>query len=282
MVHFVLSALESEVTLDVSASIPTDPSMSLDVSAVAIQYITLDSIKAIFKYQTDSNDAIDADSSDLKYYVDSDEFELLTSLNPANAVLSSDEIASSDSAGLSLENNKKMVAHDFLRYLAEDLFGTHYGVDIFNNELSVLNSIRSVCGDAVEGNTWYDIKAAIKKVSMTEGDSTLTGIATDDDGNKYMTNEFGESEEPLNLCRVLMRQMLGLAPSRFAEITASGDKQSLPFQLGDTIGFKLTINAAADQHLITRDEDVVPPRSYEIRWVISDDDSNTAVADDEL
>ena len=282
MVHFVLSALESEVTLDVSASIPTDPSMSLDVSAVAIQYITLDSIKAIFKYQTDSNDAIDADSSDLKYYVDSDEFELLTSLNPANAVLSSDEIASSDSAGLSLENNKKMVAHDFLRYLAEDLFGTHYGVDIFNNELSVLNSIRSVCGDSVEGNTWYDIKATIKKVSMTEGDSTLTGIATDDDGNKYMTNEFGESEEPLNLCRVLMRQMLGLAPSRFAEITASGDKQSLPFQLGDTIGFKLTINAAADQHLITRDEGVVPPRSYEIRWVISDDDSNTAVADDEL
>jgi hypothetical protein len=279
MVHFILSALASEVTLDLSASIPVDASMSLDVSAVAIQYISQDNIKAIFKYQTDSADTIDASSSDLKYYVDYSTFDGLD-INPANAVLSSGEITDVGITGVTLNSNKKMVAHDYLRFLAEDLFGTHFGVDIFNNEKAVIQSIRSVCGNSTSGCTWYDIKAAIKKVSTTSTETNLTGMATDDNNLKYLTNE---ANGTTNLCRVLMRQMLGSAPSRFADI---GDEdadglRSLPFEVGDIIGFKLIINAAENQHLITRSTDPVPKRSYEIQWVIANT-SNTAVASDEL
>jgi len=277
MVHFVLNALASEVTLDLSAAIPADSALSIDASAIAIQYISLDDIKAIFKYQTDSNDTIDVDTSDLKYYVDYDTFENLA-LNPANAVLSENEIASADSTG-QFADNKKMVAHDFLRYLAEDLFGTHYGVDIFTNEKSVIQSIRSVCGDT-EGNTLYNINAAVKKVSTSSEEADLTGLEGTT-GSKYMTNA---SDDDLNLCRTLMRQMISAAPSRFADIDATliDGERPLPFQTGDIIAYKLTVNAAENQHLITRDTDPVGHRSYEIRWVINESGENTAVASDEL
>jgi hypothetical protein len=252
---------------------------SITADAKATLYVTLSEIKDVFKYQTDSNDVVNVDATDIKYYTYDTAWP---ELNPANAVVTDQPIASSNAAG-PFPSNKLFVSHDFIRHLADDLFGTHLGVDLFNNELELLQDIRSICGDAASGNTWYDIKAAVKKVSINSDATGFDGLAGDA-GELYMTNANATAE---NLCRVLMAQMIDSEPARFASIEASELPQSLPFETGDVISFKLTINPAEGQKLLTKEEgdSDVPPRSYEIRLEIVADDDTTKVnlepADDE-
>jgi hypothetical protein len=176
-----------------------------------------------------------------------------------------------------------MVAHDFTRHLAVELFGTHLGVDLFNNELELLNNIRSICGSGAAGNTWYDIAAAIKKVSINSDADGFSGL-DGDAGAHYMTNA---NETAENLCRVLFDQMIGAEPSRFANIEPTDAPQSLPFKSGDIISFKVTIHPADGQKLLTKAESDpdITARSYEIRLeIVADDETvkvNVDVADDE-
>lgn len=279
MVNFVLTEFESTVTLGVQGNLYSDSIPSLTADAKATLYVTLTNIKNVFKFQTDSNDVINADASDIKYYTYDTEWP---DLNPANAMMKENAIAVSNAAG-ALPENKLFVAHDFTRHLADDLFGTHLGVDLFNNELELLQNIRSICGSGAAGNTWFDISESVKNVSINSEAAGLTGLAGDA-GEKYMTNENTTAE---NLGRVLMSQMIGAAPSRFAAIEASEAPQSLPFQVGDIISFKVTIQPAEGQKLLTKGEEDpdVPPRSYEIKLeIVADDDTekiNVAVAGDE-
>ncbi len=285
MVNFVLEHLASEVTLGLLGNVFSESIPNLESDAIAVQYITLEQIKAIFKYQTDSFDTVNEDASDIKYFTHYDAFNALD-INPANAMMDAAEslnpIAYQDAQSAAFAKNKMLLAHDFLRHMAKDLFGTHLGVDILNNEKELIQNIRLVCGDSEEGCTWFDIKAAIAAVSTTSTE-TLTGLAGEVDA-KYMTNE---NKTTTNLCRVLFSQMMANAASRFASIADSQDEQSLPFEVSDSIRFKLTVNPAEGQKLLTRQEadPEVETRVYEVRWVIvANDDEvkvNTAPAADE-
>jgi len=259
--------------MGVAADVQTSTIPTLDVSAVAIFEVALDDIKDCFKYQSDSNDITNEETTDLKYYVDPAAWP---ELNPANAMLDApdarDPIATSNSAG-PLESNKMLVAHDFVRYLAKKLFNTHYGVDLFNNEAELLENLRLICGSTASGNTWFDIKEKIAKVGPSGSHADIKGGA----GAKYMDNSNATSE---NLCRVLLQQMTQSAITRFAGINASDEKQSLPFQVDDSISFKVTIAAADGQEELTG-VGAIESRSYEIRLKIVASPANTEVADDE-
>ena len=269
MVNFVLEQFESTVTLGVQGNLYSENIPSLTADAKATLYIPLATIKNVFKFQTDSNDVINAAESDIKYYTDDEAWPVL---NPANARMDTvTAIATSNEAG-AFPEKKFMVAHDFIRHLADDLFGTHLGVDLFNNETELLDNIRTICGDAAAGNAWHDITESILKVSLNSTEAGLTGLAGAA-GAKYMTNENTTAE---NLGRVLMTQMIGAAPTRFASVEASEAPQSMPFAVEDIISFKLTIEPAENQKLLTKaEEDAdVPPRSYEIRLeIVADDDT---------
>jgi hypothetical protein len=273
-VHFVLSELESSVQMGTAASVQTSNIPVLDISAVAIFQVSLNDMKACFKYESDSNDVTNADATDIKYYVDPASWP---DLNPANAMLDAPDargwIANSNSSG-PLEPNKMLVAHDYVRYLAERLFNTHYGVDLFNNEVELLKNLRLICDDSAENHTWHDIKSKIELVGVSGSHTGIQGS----DGAKYMTNATAGNE---NLCRVLLEQMTNSAIGRFAEIDATDSPQSLPFHEGDSISFRLIIAAAADQELLTG-VDPIPPRKYEIRLNIVQSPVNTEVDADEL
>lgn len=277
-VHFVLTELESSVTMDLSGSLQTSTIPTLDVSAVAILYVSVDDIKNVFKYQTDSNDVTNADSTDLKYYVDPASWP---DLNPANAMLddfdagSTGAIATMTGDNNHLDANKMLVAHDFVRYLALMLFKTHFGVDLFNNEIALLNSLRGICDDSAQTHTWFDIKSKLELVGIN---GTHADLEEDGDGNKYMDNK---NSGPENLCRVLMEQMTGSAITRFAEIDATHLPQPLPFAVDDSISFKLIIAPADGQEELTGGTTPFETRSYEIRLILVDSPVNTAVADDE-
>jgi hypothetical protein len=285
MVNFVLESLESSVTLGLLASVYKSSITDITSDARAVLYVKQSDAKSIFKYQTDSFDAINDPDSDIKYFLHYDKFTDLA-INPANAMVNAAEsanaIALTDKDGVALAANKTLLAHDFLRHIAKDLFGTHLGVDIFNNEKELMQNIRSVCSDAAEGNVMFEINESVKKVSTESTDTEIVGLKGEA-GSKYMTNENDTNE---NLCRVLFGQMMENASSRFAAIEDSQEEQPLPFEIDDSINFKLTVSPAADQHLLTRSSNNVASRSYEIRLVIVDDNEtekvNTEVAADEV
>lgn len=286
MVNFTLESLASEVQLSQLAQVlKTDIPVLTDIDATAVYYVTLTDVKNIFGYQTDSFDTINADNSDVKYFVHYDKFVAL-GLNPANAMmdvsgLSENAIATMVKDGTPIPSDKNLVAHDFLRHIAKDIFKTHYGVDLFSNEKEVIQDIRSVCSDAALGNVMYGINETVKNVS-TISEAVVSGLEGDANA-KYMTNANHTSE---NLTRVLLEQMMGAEKERFAEIVDSSGEQSLPFKADDSINFKLKISAADDQHLLTRSDTPVASRTYKISLVvIADADAadkvNTPAAADE-
>ena len=269
MPEFVLEAFQSTVTMITSGALDSSAVPALTADADAVLHVDVDHMKNVFKFQTDSADVIDVAASDLKYYVNTANWP---TLNPANAKM---ESAAITTAGIA--DNKLMVAHDFTRYLAEELFGTHQGVDLFNNEAALLQNLRSICGSGAAGRTWYDIVAKLNAVNTT---SVSAEMVVDAAGN-YTTNAYDSAD---NLCRVLHRQMASVAPERFTPIADSAAPQSLPFAVDDVISFKLIINPANNQHLLTDLASPITARSYKIKLVMkaSANIANTAVDSAEL
>jgi len=276
-VDFVLDDFTSSVTMGTSASLASSAIPTLTTDATAVLEIDLAEMKNIFKFQTDSDDVLNTDASDLRYYVDLVGGTWPT-LNAANAMMDASEsvspIATTGVGGSTLASNKMMVAHDFTRYLALKLFSTHFGVDLFNNEKELLVNLRSLCGSASVGNTWKDIVDSLTEISTTGDHTNITTVA---DGDNYMTNSDSSNT---NICRVLFEQITQTQPSRFASITGSSSPQSLPFLADDSLSFKLTINPATNQNDLTGVA-TIPARSYRVKMVMKASPSNTETDADE-
>jgi len=273
-VQFVLSAFESSVQMGVAGTVQTSEIPVIETNATAVLQVSLDDMKAVFKYQTDSTDLTNDPATDIQYYVHASSWP---SLNPANGMMDAPDslnaIATEDKDG-QLPANKMLVAHDFVRHLALKLFNTHFGVDLFNNEAELMANLRTICGEEEAGQTWKDITDKLVAVGVDGDNAGLAG----ESGSKYMTNADSSAD---NICRVLLQQMLQSAPARFNQIIGSDEEQSLPFEANDSISFKLTIAAAADQELLTGVA-AIPSRSYEIRLLIVDGSpANTEVAAEE-
>lgn len=281
MVNFVLDYLSSSVSMDVSGIVYSQTITAVDASATAVVYVSLAAVQEVFKFQTTSDFDIENLPSDIRYQVNHASWP---ALNPANSMmddaLSKTPILTGDSKGL-FNASDMMVAHDFVRYLAQELFNSAYGADLFDNQKALLNNIREICGSIEAGQTWFDIVAKLKSVSAdATGADANADLETDPSGNKYLTDStVGDS----NVCRTLFQQLTGNAIDRFATIQGGDGYQSLPLEANDSISFKLTVAAAPGQHNLTT-VDPIAPRSYEIKMILVADttDKNTAVSADEL
>lgn len=288
-ISFVLTELASTTTLGQLATVYNQsPVTQVDADARAIIYVKEQDIKAVFHIKTDAADVMDTNSSDIQFHTYYSAFTGLE-INPANAMmnvdgLSTNAIALADKNSVPYADDKCLVAHDFVRHLAKDLFGSHIGVDILNNEKALLQNIREKCGNST-GNVMDAINAIVKKVSRDSEETDFEGL-DGESGSKYMTNA---NETDANLCRALYSQMISAEPSRFANLdAASSDTETrpLPFFPGDSINFKLTINPAEGQQAVTRGAEGTPvaSRSYEVRLHVIADDSelvNTTPAEEE-
>ena len=274
-IQFILSALESSVQMDLSGSILATAPIPIDASAVAVYQVSVADMRALFQFQTDSYDVTDLDATDIKYYVNPGSFP---AFNPVNSMMdatdSSGAIALTTAGGANLASDKMLVAHDFVRYLAQQLFNTYLGVDLFNNEVALLNSLRSICDDSAATHTWFDIKTSLDLVGVSGTHADIDGSA----GQKYMTNSNNTAE---NLCRVLFEQMTSTDIARFATVVGQDTPQDLPFHEGDSISFKLNISPADGQEALTGLASAINARSYEIRMELFDTPVNTTVAGDE-
>jgi hypothetical protein len=261
MVNFTLSGLNQAFTLDVSGQLAGEAAAALDVSCIAIYNVKLTDMQNVFKFQSDSFDVNDTDASDIKYYVDMANWPANLQLNPVHAHSLSTHPILLDSADIVAEKN--LVKHDFVRYLAEMLFNTPHGVDLFSNEEELLSDLVS------KGSAAYtSIKASLDAVNMS---SAAAGTSP----NKYSTNA---QNTTANFSRELLRQVAHHAPARFAGIANQTTIQSIPLAVNDTISFKTSISPYPAQHTLTERPNAFNTRVYEIKLVLKDAVDATNVA----
>lgn len=278
-IDFVLKKLYSNAYCTLLATIPTEEIPILDASATGVFYMKTSDLRNIFQFQTDAININDLSSQDMRYYVNMENWPQFFELNPSNAMMDQDlssgllsvnPIATMEPNGLVYSPTKMFVKHDFIRYLAYDLFGGSYsGVDLFSNQQGLEDNIQKQCDGSAPGHSWYDISHALYSVSSISG--TNPQLLTDMNGLKYMTRY---TMSPENLCRELMNQIGSSAPTRFQSILATANMQPVPLMDGDSISFLLTITPSPGQERVILRSTPIPPRIYRIKiFLISDTDT---------
>jgi hypothetical protein len=264
MVHFVLTGLNQTFQLGVSGELSAAAAPTLDVSCVARYNVKLSDMLNVFKFQSDSFDVNNVDASDIKYYVYMNAWPADLSLNPANAHSLSNTPILADSADVVAKRN--FVKHDFVRYLALRLFNTAYGVDLFSNEDELLSDL--VTKGATAASNIITALNSVDQASAANGSSP----------HKYSTNALTSSS---NFSRELLRQVAHHASARFAGISDISGIQSVPLQEDDTISFKVSINAATNQHNLTSVAGPFDTRVYKIELHLKNTNSPLQVVPDE-
>ncbi len=235
MVHFTLEGLNQAFTLDISGALAAEAPAIIDASCIAIFNVQTTDMKKVFKYEADSFDVNDTDASDIKYYVYMNEWPGTLKLNPVHAhTLTSHPILESTGE---VVNEKNLVKHDFVRYLAKCLFNTPHGVDLFSNEDALLTDLVQK-GAAAR----LAIDASLNAVNEV---NAANGTAP----HKYSTN--ATTPTAANFSRTLLRQLAQAASSRFHGTADISGVHSIPFVDGDTVSFKVSIAPAVGQPTLT-------------------------------
>ena len=249
-IDMVLTALESSLTLtkaaelqDVSYSLLSDADITLNTD------ISATDIRNVFFYKAD--DPITADASFVYYFVDKSSFaNVEDTLNPFHGIVTRSYFGN---------NTNDHVGKDFIRYLAQGLFGTYLGADLFTNEDALVSDISGKCHTVA--NT---IIAKIDDVDITSSNLTFTDASLNN--YKYLKDLNANT----NLCREVVNQLITLAPERFVDISQNYAYNSTPgyyqapFLSGDKIQYKLTVTPATNQYQLTNLQSALSPRSYTI------------------
>ena len=213
-----------------------------------------------FYFQTDSDIATDG-TDDVKYYVDKSNWSLAESdLDGATGTIGTANGAFKDG---------ETISESFLRHTANTLFGTHLGVDLFNNETTVKTSL-----DSTLGTLATTIGTTVSSVGIAGSDADLqTGGHS---GSKYLDDAVTDTK---NITRELVNQLLNNANSRerfnasnlatYAHSSGDAGVYSVPLITGDSISYKVTINPAADQNTQVPVGPTTTARSFRVKLIIA-------------
>lgn len=192
-----------------------DATVDVDISTTLMQNL--------FQFQSDSVDINDVSVNDIKYRV------VYSAADPI-LPLGVDIDTSSNVAVGAIASNTGLnynLTYDYVRFLAQELFGTHLGVDLFNNESALRSSLNS------------KFKTALNTMLTTDNEVVKT--SADD---TYMKGA--------------LLQILRFLPGRLADITSLevgvvNDETwyRMPFVAGDKIYFNLTVQPASNQSAST-------------------------------
>jgi hypothetical protein len=252
----------------VSGSLLAQEVSVLEASACAVFDVSRGLMREIFKFRTDASDVNpDSELDDIQYSINHASWP---NTNIAHASLHSSDLNPISQAATSItpgqtnalatgeigggfDRNRSLVKHDFIRYLAQKLFNTYLGTDLFNNE--------------------QELKDEIVRLGDVE---VLTSITTALQNAHNMTNADTGTD---NIGREILKQIAHADPDRFRMdvshgIIESADFQSIPFAHGDTLIFNVTINPAAGQHNLTNLASEISGRKYRIVLHICDDADN--------
>ena len=250
-IEFILDGLNTSIQMNTLGELEQLDSDLITISGDTIANIDIakTDIKKIFRFVSDSNDMDDTDLNDIKYYVKMNNWPDNLIINPSHAIIDPSE----NNYGI-YNDEKNMVKHDFMRHIAEHLFGTHNAVDLMTNE-SYLTYDMAKKGHDV---SWKRIKETL--------DSAFNSAT-----QEYYTN--ADSDASNNYTKQFLVQLINYYPERLSRLDSimNNEYQSIPFEDGDSISFKTTIYPNPLQHNLTG-VDPIPPKTYHIKIRVKDDD----------
>lgn len=287
-----LDKFESDARMELGATVARGIPNHLPYSENKAEIeVSLHTFLKTFKFQMDSFDITNKKKNDIKYFVFKDSYFSDSNLriNPADAnvkftdLFQTDEDKSIVTYPENYKENKKFICHDFLRYLALKLFGSSHAVDLFDNESELLDDVRRQCfisQSDVSLSTMDNIKKIMEWCDVTNEllDVSYCSPCTDYNTIYGMSNNLNTTD---NICKMLLDQIIGTDITRMAHLNRNCELQSLPLRDGDTIIYKMTIYASNDQHMLTN-VDEIPPRIYEIRYILRDNPNNIVRSCDEI
>jgi len=302
---FYLTDLSFAMGLGQLATISTGEDLSgvLMYDATAELYVSLQAMKSTF--QIAITDSCMNDLSGCNYYVIRNNaalypgdtlgkpFPSVAELNVANAVVKyADAVGTIDAQGATYTYDEQQIQDDFIRHLAQGVFGTHFGTAIFNNVTDLCNNIVNLCADVVAGDVkhgiTYDtsgvytmITDALKWVDSANTYSNPAMVADAQSGLYYLPNT--SEMDNKNLTREIMEQIfkssiirnrldVNTDPSGNGLLVDSPLPQPVPFIENDTLCMAVTFTPAAGQVNISNNT-VVGPRRYLVKFVLKDDDA---------
>ena len=267
-INFALSSL-NQTTQCVDGAVLEQFTSSLAHDATGILYVNLQDMQNVFGYQTDSIDINNQAADDLKYFVDMTQWPANLTLNPSHAMMFNPlSTGGFDIFDSSISDTKKLVKHDYIRYLSNKLFNTTRGVDLMSNELE-LNENLAGDGSLFESMNARNISNILNSICTT----ATTGMSGPDVNSKmYLTNT---TLIPTNIVRSIMDQISASDPQRFNNLDTSVNNaliRSVPFMIDDTLNFTLTIKAAVGQNTLTNVA-LIQDRVYLISLIVTNGDA---------
>ena len=255
--NFYIEHFENTAAMDISGKLTSGTAVAdaTDVSATAVVFVDLSYLKHAFHFTSDAVDITDADSADHAFDLSANGFAyLFNSTNYSligNAQVQHDTTAygglnSVATAYTSAQNGSSYAAasrgikYDVVRDIAQQLFNTYHGADLFTNESAMRNSAHDKINDLVAaGTTTHANAGAIVKAIY---DCSRNAYAAD------ISKNIGSE---------ILRQMLAVSSSGITlEADISGSNNSypggsgvtdvsyffMPFQEDDSIQFKLNVS----------------------------------------
>lgn len=228
-----------------------DPSFN-QWDAIARCDVSVNDIRNMFAFQSDYIDVNDVINNDLRFYVDSTK---IPTLDLSRNIVYAGSVIDVDQLGSPLIGDAMLLQKDYVRHLAEKLFNTAYGVDLFVNESALVNSVTSALASA-----WESCKVDLQNVSITGTHGELKG----DTDHRYLLDDAVDASgnSRFNICRELFKMMVSRASSRFVNlptdlsVSASDaliidnnakNLYRLPFIVGDQLVMKVVLQPCEHQ-----------------------------------
>lgn len=243
---------------------PTIQSTSFadEADANAFVNVSVATMKTIFSIKTSDNTG-----DYMKFYLDKAAFLGIDLSNAVMETIGSYNSGTMDITGTS-NSTTNGFAHDFIRYISDQIFGSIMGVGLFTNNTNVIESIRN--GFVTEYTT---VATLLDLSSNTTGVCTYGGVSVtvSHDSDGYYVDSSGGNQNSLNIGWTLFQRLVATQPDRattFLNANTLGTETKLPFpfEVGDTMSVFVTVNANPEQRSITAlDSSAIANRTYRIR-----------------
>ena len=305
--QFYLTALDNDINVLKAEIEAEDASQDTnnEPKAIAKLEVSVADVRDIFQFATNSVDLTDISSEDMYFFVDANKFrDLKVSTNSytVNGVTGSieeellvDQIGRayvcevthyvSGKQGLNFENDVKGNAYtvdnkgmikDLFRDLANQMFNTQYGVDIFSNETDLCNNVytntsallRAAAGETSAGAIWQALDDASGLHYVSENPNQAGNI-----GQVLFENIVSKDVarlQSLDSADYVSTQDLQTANNAAGD-GAAGQNNSemrmykMPFIVGDSIRFHLTYKYDELQSGVVGGSGLYLDRIYEVR-----------------
>ena len=287
-IDYVFSELDSTVTLDkdpLFAITYTAPSLAADAEIETLN-IPASNFNKLFLFRTDADDVNDVANLDIQYAVNPVNWN-----NPGTGSLGFDlsqaVVTAATCIGGSVysDPSNRTVPFDMVRHIALKVTGGYAGADLFSNEADLRKSISDLSGPLSKGiargtkhlvagdivgildnsaNVGY-ARADLSYDDETDGESPAKPFVFKDNTITARTNIAREAflQTYTNDLSRIFEELSGRA-SHAGNFAADSSKivMSIPFEAGDSLAFKVTINPKTAKPL---GDNTITSRSYALK-----------------